>query len=348
MIPLVRPLFPPIEDISKFFSQSLETGLLSNFGPCYDMLVNRLKIRTGMYTLPVATGTAAIQLAIQTHFNRGARIAIPDYTHIGTLQAVIAAGCIPVMFPVERHTWTLDLNAVQQDIRSLEGCVVVSPFGYGVNTERYDTFAKENKKILIYDFAGAWGTPVRTHHTVCYSLHATKNFSCGEGGLILFHRKVDFHEARRLSNFDTLPDRTVNSEFGSNLKMDEMKCAVVLAHLEREDRILSRIQAKRDLLRLYQSELKALCLHDPPWVGGAPSLCVLGGMKADLIEERSSVQGFVAKKYYPLLSHMQGLEDIERQGCSGPYFQTCLALPSDATVEEAERVVQAVKRILKT
>jgi dTDP-4-amino-4,6-dideoxygalactose transaminase len=348
MIPLVKPIFPSFEEIDKFYSKSLEVGLLSNWGPCFESLVNRLKMRTGMYTLPVATGTAAIQIAIQTHFNRGARIAIPDYTHVGTLQAVIAAGCIPVLFPVERHTWTLDLNAVHKDMRNLDGLIVVSPFGYGVNMEKYEDFAKAEKKILVYDFAGAWGMKVKTSHTVCYSLHATKNFSCGEGGLVLFNRKIDYQEAKRLSNFDTLPDRTVNSQYGNNLKMDELKCAIVLAHLDMENRILARINQKRALIQLYQDELREHCVPHNLYLGGAPSMCVLGGMKASLLESKASVQGFIAKTYYPLLSSMEGLEDVERHGSSGPFFETCLALPSDATFDDAAQVIQAVKRILKS
>lgn len=348
MIPLVRPLMPSLKEVDAFFSKSLDTGQLSNFGPCYEMLVNRLKIRTGMYSLPVVTGTAAIQIAVQTHFSRGARIAIPDYTHVGTLQAVVAAGCTPVLFPVNRSTWTLDLGAVHQDMRSLDGIIVVSPFGYKVDVPYYDDYAAENKKILIYDFAGAWGMKIKTPNTVCYSLHATKNFSCGEGGVVCFRRKTDFFEAKRLSNFDTLPDRTVNSQYGNNLKPDEIKCAIALAHLEMEYRLLTRMDAKKELIDFYQSELKDHCVRMDLHKNGAPSLCVLGGMKAHLIESKCTVQGFQSKRYYPLLSGMEGLSEIERHGSSGPFFETCLALPSDASPEEAEKVVTAIKRILKS
>lgn len=347
MIPLVRPVLPHLAEVHSFFAKSIESGQLSNFGPCYEMLLTRLKIRTGMYALPVSTGTAAIQIAIQTHFNRGARIAIPDYTHVGTLQAVVAAGCIPVLFPVDRFTWTLDLNAVHKDMRSLDGIISVSPFGYTVDIPQYDEYAKKNKKILIYDFAGGWGLPVKTLNTVCYSLHATKNFSCGEGGIVCFQRKTDFLEAKRLTNFDTLPDRTVNSQYGNNLKPDELKCAIVLAHLNAENEVLIRGDKKKHLIQFYQSELRDLCVPHDLASRGAPSLCVLGGMNAELIEAKCSQHGFMAKRYYPLLSEMGGLEEIERHGSSGPFFRTCLALPSDVSLNEAVQVVQAVKRILK-
>lgn len=347
MIPLVRPVLPHLADVHTFYAKSIEAGQLSNFGPCYEMLLTRLKIRTGMYSVPVCTGTAAIQIACQTHFNRGARIAIPDYTHVGTLQAVVAAGCTPVLFPVNRFTWTLDLDAVHKDIRSLDGIIAVSPFGYSIDVPKFDEYASKNKKILIYDFAGGWGLKFKTKNTVCYSLHATKNFSCGEGGIVCFSGKTDFQEAKRLTNFDTLPDRTVNSQYGNNLKPDELKCAIILAHLNAENQVLIRAEKKRHLIQFYQAELRDYCIPHELGSYGAPSLCVLGGMKADLIESKCNVQGFMAKRYYPLLSEMGGLEEIERHGTSGPFFRTCLALPSDVDLNEAIQITQSVKRILK-
>lgn len=347
MIPLIRPHFPEMSRVQGYFKRSQDAGILSNFGPCFESLVGRLKDRMKVNALPVATGTAAIQIAVQTHFKRGSKIAIPDFTHIATLQAVVAAGCEPVLFPVSRLTWTMDVNRLKEKIREVDGVIVVSPFGYSVDFEIYDEICHGAKTIVLYDLAGGWGLNPNTKNTVCYSLHATKNFSCGEGGLVCFSRRPDFLEARRLINFDIMLDRSINSQWGNNLKMDELKCAVVLAHLDEESLIDQRINQKKAVLDVYHRELRDICIPHDLHVGAAPSLCVVAGMKVQQMEKNCINQRFVCKGYYPLLSHVDALDDIQCMGKSAPFFETCLALPSDVSFDEALDVSKGIKRILK-
>ncbi len=345
-IPLVRPVFPAFNAIQLHFKKSKAANTLSNFGPCFDQVVGRLSQFIPGHSLPVATGTAAIQIAVQTHFRRGSKIAIPDYTHIGTLQAVTAAGCEPVLFPCDRDTWTLDTQVLNEHIREMDGVIVVSPFGYQVDFAKYDEIAYSAKRILIYDLAGGWGMNPETHNTVCYSLHATKNFSCGEGGIVCFNKRPDFMEGKRLINFDILPDRSVASPWGTNLKLDELKLAVILAHLDDVEKLTFRTLQKKATLDVYHRELESVCIPHELHRHGAPSLCVLGGMKAMELEAACKVEGFMCKQYYPLLSQMP-LLNIAYVEKSSPFFQTCLALPSDVTFDEAVEVSVRVKRILK-
>jgi dTDP-4-amino-4,6-dideoxygalactose transaminase len=348
VIPLVRPVFPPFNVIHSHFKKSKAANTLSNFGPCFDQVVGRLQqFLFSCHPLPVATGTAAIQIAVQTHFRRGSKIAIPDYTHIGTLQAVTAAGCEPVLFPCDRETWTIDLKVLNEHIREMDGVIVVSPFGYQVDFARYDELTRSAKRILIYDLAGGWGMQPATENTVCYSLHATKNFSCGEGGIVCFNKRPDFMEGKRLINFDILPDRSVASPWGTNLKLDELKLAVILAHLDDAEKLTFRTLQKKATLDVYHRELESVCIPHELHRNGAPSLCVLGGMKAMELESACKVEGFICKQYYPLLSQMPLLNDIPYIEKSSPFFQTCLALPSDVSFDEAIEVSIRVKRILK-
>lgn len=348
MIPLIRPIFPAWSEIEPFFKKSLNTGQLANFGVCFQEVVSELKRMTDRYCLPVANGTCAIQLAIQTVFPRGARIALPDYTHVGTLQAIVAAGCIPVLFPVTRDLWTISGELLELHKDEFDGFIVVSPFGYRVDFLYYDFLADQLKKPVIYDLAGAWGIKAKTKNPVTYSLHATKNFSCGEGGLVCFQDQEQWETARRFSNFETLPDRTVDNVYGNNLKVDELKCAVILAFLKNHHVILNRIEHKKMLVHYYQDLLKDVCIpHNLIHENSAPSLCVLAGFKAKKLEELGPSKGVIMKQYYPLLTEMAGLSRIARVGASGPFFSTCVALPSDEGIDEANKVVEVIRKLNK-
>lgn len=346
MIPLVKPTFPSWKDIDVHFSGSRKSGALTNFGPCFKKATNALSSHLSRPTLPVATGTAAIQLALQTRLKRGSRVIVPDYTHIGTLQAVVAAGMTPIISKCD-HTLTLSLKDLETlNSTEYEAIIVVSPFGYRVDFQAYDEAARRLKKEIIYDLAGAWGMNPTTTNPVCFSFHATKNFSCGEGGAVSFSNTQDWETARRLSNFDTLPTRKVASQYGSNLKPDELKCAIILAQLERNVHILERVKRKKELLHWYQNNLKDLCTPHELFVGNAaPSLCVLTGMAADLLERRCEEFGLVMKRYYICLSEMDGLSDVRKASVGGAFFRTCVALPSDVSQAEAEKVIEAVRAI---
>lgn len=350
MIPLVRPELPELEEIVKFCKESVDVGKLTNFGPCYWALVERLCEFTGRYDVPCTNGTAAIQLIAQATFKRGSRILMPDFTHVGTLQGLVAAGMTPIMVPVSKASWTINAALITgTPLADFDGFVVVSPFGYRVDFKLYDQLARDLKKPVIYDLAGAFGMEIDTKNPVAFSMHATKNLPIGEGGIASFSQVHESSEAFQLSCFDQEKDRSIRSPYGNNLKLDEIRCAIALAQLQSQSKIMRRIERKRYLIDLYQSELGDLCIPHTHHIGNAAaSLCVVSGVPASKLEERSKEMGFEVKKYYPLLSEMEGLQCVPRlYGSSSPFFRTCAALPSDVTTEEAKWIVKALRQELK-
>lgn len=343
MIPLVRPKLPEWGLIGSILEKSAAEGKISNFGPCYWELVQLLTQITGRYDVPVTNGTAAIQLAAQTKFKRGSRILCPDYTHIGTVQALVSAGMQPVLAPVSRVEWTLSSSVLITNKNDYDGVIVVSPFGYRVDFTLYDQLCRDLNKPLIYDIAGGFGMKILTKNPVCYSMHATKNLPIGEGGIISFSKVDEADIAFKLCCFDQNVDRTISSPYGSNLKLDEVRAAIAIAQLHGLEAIQDRINDKKALLDLYQSELSTVCIpHNLHHGNSAPSLCVVSGLCASHLETKSKELGFEVKRYYPLLTEMEGLKEIPRIGVSSPFFRTCAALPSDVNVDEALNICELV------
>lgn len=344
MIPLANPILPSWDDIQAELEQSQSSGKLTNFGPCYWRLVDKLADLTGRYDVPCTSGTAAIQLAAQSVFPRGSRVLMPDYTHVGTLQALIAAGMSPILCPVSRMHWTLSLGAITAIPRDkFDAMLVVSPFGYQIDFIAYDQIAKELGKPIVYDLAGAFGITVTTKAPVCYSFHATKNVPIGEGGVASFQAVDQADKAFRLSCFDQNKDRSIESPYGGNLKLDEIRCAIARVQLDSMSKIMKRIARKRELIDLYQDVLGDNCVqHKLHHGNSAPSLCVVAGLPAERIEKNARELGFEAKQYYPLLSSMRGLSLIPRYGVSSTFFRTCVALPSGVTDVQAKSIAKAV------
>lgn len=352
MIRLIRPIVPRPDRAVEIFQYAINGKTFSNFGPLHEQLKNELSAIAGGWALPVTSGTAAIEVALRTlRLEPGARVALPDFTHSGTLLAVVRAGLTPVLVGVDPKTWTITATRELAELHRVAAVVVVSPFGYPVDVGAWENFSKAYSVPIVYDLAGAWGFFPVTKNPRCYSLHATKNMGIGEGGFVVFDTVAEREVARRLINFDTLPDRSIASLNGTNAKVDELHAAFVLAAIEKTHRVRvdRRIADKRTLVRFYVEQLAGTTIPEAIRHGAPsfPSLCVLGSLPAAELEAASDRLGVTFKRYYPLLSRMPAVAGVERISVSGDELETCCALPSDVDLNQAFQVVDTVRRFLK-
>ncbi len=342
-IPLVRPLLPSMHTVASLLETSRMTGMYSNFGPNYHLVRHALFKKFNRNMLPVTNGTAAIELACKTVLKKGARVVIPDFTHIGTYAGVVSAGCKPILCRTNEKTWTLELKGLASRVDEFDAFVVVSPFGHFVDIAPYERFAKRHKKTIIYDYAGAWGQFPETDFPVCYSLHATKGLAIGEGGIVSFKSPYLFEKCRVLSNFGIGHSGNVLHVNGSNLKMDEIRLAMLLDHIDSysfvQDKFLKRGNTLLKYYRLLKTKGPAYLLSNPP------SLFVFPGMEKIRVEKFKDI--FTAKFYYPLLSRMGALSKVKRFSASGDYFLGCLALPVDVCELEQQIIVELITKDLK-
>lgn len=344
MIRLIRPLVPQPERAMEIFQHAIRERVFSNFGTLHQQLMNELSAIGAGWALPTTSGTLGLEIALRSlKLKPAARVAIPDFTHSGTLLAAVRADLYPVLVGVDSATWTLMPEMVPEN--EVDAVVVVSPFGYPVNFAAWEEWSATTKVPLVYDLAGAWGTFPTTKNPRCYSLHATKNMGIGEGGFVVFSELDQRVAAMRMINFDTLPDRSIGSLDGCNGKMDEIHAAFTLAALERfhRQRVDRRISDRVTLLRFYAAELGAFV----PAGVRTPSLCVLGEMPAAELEAASDKLGAVFRRYYPLLSRMPACKSVERISVSGDEMGRCVALPSDVDLTMAYQVVDVVKRFVE-
>lgn len=316
MIPLVNPAkhTPSLWKVDEYFQRSLLDGHLSNFGTCWHEAAKRIRNLTGRHAVPVSSGTAALQIAIQ--LARGndelGFISIPEFTFKATHIAAKNIGFVETL-KCSQYTWLPDPDCILP--ASYRVVVIVSPFGYRCDFEFWDDWSVRNDVRIVYDLAGAWGMKINTKNPCAMSFHATKNLPIGEGGVVLCEEK-QWEKARRLSNFDFDDMRQPHSDNGFNGKMDELHAAMLLTQLDRNDKALTRIETKRALTDAYLNALPDILLfHDRHHGNAAPSLCAArvagGGHDAHMIVEIGKKVGFVARRgYWPPIDHGDSLTDV--------------------------------------
>ena len=244
LIPVQKPTALSWEDANEIASKFGNPHILSNSGP----LVRRLEFELGeLLNVPpervvvFSSATTAISAGLFA-LSLGGKVAIPDFSFIGTLRAAQAVSNIDLtVVDISPETWTLSPRKVNQKEVTY---VPVSPFG-----ESPEVIMKlfKGEKAVIDSAASLGAMPdcssIETEHVICFSLHATKVLGAGEGGFAVFGDKAVALRARDWGAFGRGPE--MRGAGGANAKMSEVQAAFCLAKLQQWESERRRWQASQ-------------------------------------------------------------------------------------------------------
>jgi dTDP-4-amino-4,6-dideoxygalactose transaminase len=270
--PFIRPSVPAPEEWLPDLEDSYDVGWFSNRGPALQAFEQDLAERFGRPATAVANATVGLTAVLLALDLRG-RIVLPAFTFPATACAVQLAGCEPVFCDVDEETWELDPAALKETLSGDVAAVIhVRAFGLcRYLTEVEAVCAGAGVPLVVDSAAGLGGRTTAGdqigHAGVCevFSLHATKPFAVGEGGVVLGDADV-IDAVRRTSNFG-LADGDVVSR-GLNAKMDEFAAGRARAMLRRLD---AEIEGRARHAAAYREALDhELVAHPvdpgaPPW-----------------------------------------------------------------------------------
>jgi dTDP-4-amino-4,6-dideoxygalactose transaminase len=199
------------------------------------------------HAVAVSSGTAALRCALAAlEIGPGARVVVPAFTFIATVNAVVACGATPVFADVD-DTLNLDPTAIPADADAvihvhIENVVTEPPPG------------------SIEDAAQAFGASLhgRAAGTMgalgCFSLQLEKNITAGEGGVVTTDDDRLYLRASRYQDqggqFVTSYASTRGDDLGEpfaaeNLRMGELAGAVAGVQLGRLPSILDALRANK-------------------------------------------------------------------------------------------------------
>jgi dTDP-4-amino-4,6-dideoxygalactose transaminase len=245
-LPVYRPLLPTAEALLPYLRQIDAARFYTNRGPLVWQLEQRLAGLLGQEGHAVrtaASGTLALELAILAHAGRATPdrplALLPSFTFAATAQAAERCGYRPVFVDVDPATWTLDAAALaHHPLRARAGlAVAVAPYGRLPDTAALAALQAETGIPVAVDAAAAFETLLDAPHALtpalplALSLHATKGFSTGEGGAVLWPCREGQARVVQIANFGFRTGREAET-VGLNGKLSEFHAAVGLAMLE--------------------------------------------------------------------------------------------------------------------
>lgn len=276
-IPLAKPYFDSdeLQEIAKV----LQSGWVSKGPEAAQFEADVAKYVGVKHGVAVVNCTAALHLALLSIGIRGGdEVIVSDFTFPATGHAVLYCGARPVFVDVLPDTYNLNPSKIEELISPrTKALIPVHAFGQPAQMDEVMRIARENDLYVIEDAACSLGATFHGRQSGsigdlgCYSFHARKGISTGEGGMVVGSDDDLLERARYLSVFGmkTAWEREKADEYlvpqfhdvGYNYKLSDVLAALGVIQMRRLDEI---IKVKRTMARHYTDTISSLTQIRPP------------------------------------------------------------------------------------
>ena len=278
VIPLLKPYFDSEE--LKEIKKVLDSGWVSQGPKAREFEEAVSEYNSVKYSIAVTNCTSALHLSLLAiGIKPDDEVLVADYTYPATGHSVVYCSAKPVFVDINPKTYNIDPAAMEEKITPRTTAVIpVHTFGQCADMDAVNKLAEEHNLRVIEDAACAFGAKYKNRFagsigdTGCYSFHARKGITTGEGGMVVTNNEALAKHVRHLSVFGITSawDRESHSEFsvpefvdiGFNYKMSDILAAVGLVQLGRIDEIIRR---KNELARYWDSKLEGIELIEAPY-----------------------------------------------------------------------------------
>jgi len=278
MIPLARPYFDQneINEIKKV----LDSGWVSQ-GPMVEKFEEKVsKYLNIKYAVAVSNCTAALHLSLLSiGIKKGDEVLVADYTFPATGHSVLYCGAKPIFIDIDTNTYNINPDLIETKItKKTKAIIPVHTFGQPTDMNAIIKIAKKYKLKVIEDAACALGAKYKNKFagTIgdigCFSFHARKGITTGEGGMVVTNNKKLANSVRLHSVFGMTTQNKNNksifaipvfNKLGYNYKMSDILAAVGVSQLEKLNQIIKK---KRELADYWDKKMQEVNLIKSPFV----------------------------------------------------------------------------------
>src|SRR5579872_7185560 len=199
-------------------------------------------------SVAVSSCTAALHLILHAlGIGPGDEVLVPSLTFVATANSVLYVGARPVFVDIASPDVPLmSLDDAEARCSSRTKAVILVHFaGYLPEREKWQSFARRKRLLLIEDAAHAPGQPAAGTfgEAAAFSFYGNKNMTTAEGGAIIARDPLLRETIRRARSHgmtsgtrQRLDSRTPDYDvtiLGFNYRMDELRAALGLVQLRK-------------------------------------------------------------------------------------------------------------------
>jgi dTDP-4-amino-4,6-dideoxygalactose transaminase len=351
----VRAVWPELPDPAAwlpFLEETRSQNWHTNFGPLarrFEAVLQAAYGRPGECAVSASNATSALSACLIAHRIRGP-VLCPAFTFQATACAILGAGCQPLIIDVDPETGVVGPDVLDAALSQsgAKAAMVLAPYGIATDFRPHAEVCQRHGARLIIDNAAGLGVlrdanEPAPHVDEVYSLHATKPFGIGEGGLV-FTAAAHDTALRSAMNFGLLTHSATGQNqaayWGVNAKLTEVGAAIGLAVAETmADRVRARQgMAAEWIAALSGSGAKVFCNRPDlsPWQ-----------VFPLILPDEASVARFVAaaeakrigtRRYYsPSLGACSGMRQLHPCPNAEYLASRAVVLPIRSNMPDAER-----------
>ncbi|MEM6645600.1 MAG: DegT/DnrJ/EryC1/StrS family aminotransferase [Bacteroidota bacterium] len=268
----------------------------------------------GPYTLGVANGTDALQIAMMAlGIGPGDEVITTAFTFIATAEAAALLGATPVFADIEPDTFNIDPAKIEALITERTKAIVpVHLFGQPADLDPMLALGKTYGIPIIEDTAQAIGAEYKgckvgfLGDIGTLSFFPSKNLGCyGDGGAVLTPSAAWFEAMKLVANHGS-KRKYFNEVVGINSRLDAMQAAILGVKLKYLDQYIAARRAAANRYDALLGDVEALVLpHRAPdrtHVFHQYTLRVTDGQR-DALSAHLKTEGIPHAIYYPKALH---------------------------------------------
>jgi len=268
------------------------------------------------HAIGVGSGTDALHLALRAlAIGPGDCVITVSNTAVATVAAIELAGAQPVLIDVDPDTFLMDLNRLQDALKSPPGrvkaIIPVHLYGNAVDMPAVMELANRHDLRVVEDCAQAHGAMFADKkvggfgHAAAFSFYPTKNLGgIGDGGAVVCNDAAIAQRCMLLRQYGWR-ERYISEVKGMNTRLDEIQAAVLavkLGHLDKEN------ARRRQISDVYTRSLAGTSVSAPHVPAGAFHVYhqyVVRSARREALGRRLESAGISTQILYPVPIHAQ-------------------------------------------
>jgi dTDP-4-amino-4,6-dideoxygalactose transaminase len=360
LIPITRPLLPPLEDYVELLEQIWQTRMLSNFAEFSQQFENEASAYLGARnTLAVASCDLGLMLALRAlELPPGAPCFVSDFTFNSTVNAAIWAGLEPVLVDIDPDTYNMSPEALKAEMREVPDSGVVLAthvFGNPCDVDSLTETAVAHGSFLVFDAAHAYGS-IRNGERVgksgdaeVFSFSGTKVVTSGEGGLVTTRHDWLAERVQYMRAYGFQHDY-MSRYVGLNAKISELNAALGVLSIRGIDRLLEMRSAIVDQYRSGLGGLVSWQKVSESDTSTYKDLALGFGASRSAVEEALAGVDVQTKRYFVPLHTMKpyaGFNHGDKPASSALHDTTlCVPLYADLDQKDLELIISTIRQTL--
>jgi dTDP-4-amino-4,6-dideoxygalactose transaminase len=247
MIPIAKP-FLGDEEI-RAVSKVIKSGIIAQGSRVRTLEEKFARLCGTAYAVALNSGTAALHTSLNVAgVGKGDEVITTPFTFIATANAILMQGATPVFVDIDEETFNIDAEKIEGKVtKKTKAIIAVDLYGHLSDYNKIESIAKENNLIVVEDACQAVNAAYKGKKAgsfgdiAAFSFYATKNITCGEGGMLTTNSKEYAENAKMLRQHGR--SSTTHYEYvklGYNYRMSDISATILLEQLKKLDFITER------------------------------------------------------------------------------------------------------------